>query len=123
MFTFKLAPSCDRHPRQIQRSGGLRSDAAGRYQVLSTTWDGLRLPSFNPENQERGGATLVAKRGVSLPSTRPLSATEFANAIVAMACEWASLPMGSSARSKGCYGQPIKTMSQLRSQYCAAAGC
>jgi muramidase (phage lysozyme) len=53
--------SFDDHPRQLERitAGpyrGQRSDAAGRYQMISTTWDKvakpLGLPDFSPDNQD-----------------------------------------------------------------------
>ena len=40
MFTGAQFSDTSKHPRQINRSNGLASDAAGAYQFLSTTWDG-----------------------------------------------------------------------------------
>jgi len=54
MFTGKQFSGYKDHPRKIQRSSGYASDAAGRYQFLSTTWDGLGLPDFSPPNQDLG---------------------------------------------------------------------
>jgi len=45
-----------------------------------------------------------------------MTATEFSNAMSKLSYEWASLPPGR-------YGQPNKSMTQMRSTYCAAAGC
>jgi len=57
------------HPRKLVRLGnlGIKSSAAGRYQFLERTWDGLvkgwgkppRSISFDPENQDRGAIELL----------------------------------------------------------------
>ncbi|MCA9591009.1 MAG: glycoside hydrolase family 104 protein [Myxococcales bacterium] len=116
IFTYKYFSSCTQHPRRVMCSGGLCSDASGRYQFLSTTWSRLGLPSFNPENQERGALKLVSQRGVSVPPSRAMSATEFSNAMDRISYEWASLPPGR-------YGQPSYSLSAMRSRYCGFAGC
>ncbi|MBL8721303.1 MAG: SH3 domain-containing protein [Myxococcales bacterium] len=116
MFSFKTFASCDGHPRKTICSGGYCSTAAGRYQFLSTTWDGLKLPNFRPENQTTGAMTLIAWRKATIPADRALTATEFTNVMNKISYEWASLPPGR-------YGQPIKTMSQLRTEYCKLAKC
>jgi muramidase (phage lysozyme) len=114
IFSYQYFTNCDRHPDRVICSG-ICSSAAGRYQYLTTTWNGLRLPSFNPENQERGAEVLIRRRGVNMPTTRALSSTEFSNAMNALSWEWASLPPGR-------YGQPVKTLSQMRTNYCSNVG-
>ncbi len=116
IFTYQYFTSCTVHPRRLACSGSLCSDAAGRYQFLSTTWAGLGLASFTPDNQERGALKLIAQRGASVPSTRVLSATEFANVMDRISFEWASLPPGR-------YGQPNYSVSALRAEYCRLGGC
>jgi muramidase (phage lysozyme) len=121
MFSFKLASSCNRHPNQCIRFGSTCSTAAGRYQFLTKTWNAIaqarNLTTFEPENQERGAAYLISTtRKVSVPQDRPMTATEFSNAMAKLSYEWASLPPGR-------YGQPSKTQSQMRSMYCSVAGC
>jgi muramidase (phage lysozyme) len=116
IFTYRYFTNCDRHPRQRACSGSLCSDAAGRYQFLSTTWDGIKLPSFNPENQERGAIKLVEWRGVSIPANRAMTATEFSNAMSKISYEWASLPPGR-------YGQPSYSLTRMRTEYCSLLGC
>jgi muramidase (phage lysozyme) len=75
------------------------------------------LASFEPENQERGAAYLISTtRRVAVPQTRPMTASEFSNAMSKLSYEWASLPPGR-------YGQPSKTASQMRSTYCSIVGC
>ncbi len=45
-----------------------------------------------------------------------MTASEFSNAMSRLSYEWASLPPGR-------YGQPVKTQSQMRNDYCSNAGC
>jgi muramidase (phage lysozyme) len=42
----------DDHPRIKEKTGDKTSDAAGRYQFLSSTWDGLGGGAFTPANQD-----------------------------------------------------------------------
>ena len=115
-FTYVYFNDCTRHPRKIQSSGGLRSDASGRYQFLSSTWDTLGYSAFYPENQERGAMALVRRRGGSVPESRAMTATELANLMDRISYEWASLPPGR-------YGQPNYSQSRIRTEYCAVARC
>ncbi len=115
-FAYHYFSSCDRHPNLNICSGGYCSTAAGRYQFLTTTWNGLGLPNFHPNNQDIGAMKLVARRGASIPSTRSLTATEFVNVMDRISYEWASLPPGR-------YGQPSYSMSATRAKYCSFAGC
>lgn len=115
-FAYHYFSSCVRHPDLAITSGGYTSTAAGRYQFLYSTWTGLRLPNFEPNNQDVGGMKLINQRGVTLPTTRALTATEFANAMSRLNKEWASLP-GSP------YGQPTYSLATTRKKYCSFAGC
>ena len=116
LYSYKTIDDCNRHPNRVICSGSYCSSAAGRYQFLNTTWNGLGLPNFRPENQTRGAMKLIDWRKATIPADRAMTATEFANVMSKISYEWASLPPGR-------YGQPIKTMSQLRSVYCSFAGC
>jgi muramidase (phage lysozyme) len=115
-FAYHCFSSCASHPNIVWSSGGYRSSAAGRYQFLNTTWAGLGLGSFSPQNQDIGGIKLVTRRGVTLPTDRALTATEFSNAMKKLSYEWASLP-GSP------YGQPTKSLATTRAKYCSLASC
>lgn len=112
MFTGRLFDDLSRHPRQLNNSNGLSSDAAGRYQFLSTTWDGvakqLGLTDFSPASQDRAALELVRRRGVNpdAPLTR--------EALNKLAPEWASLP---TLQGKSYYGQPVKPADKLLSLY------
>ncbi len=119
-FTHRQFASCARHPNMKNCSGRLCSTAAGRYQFLKTTWDvvarGTGARTFEPENQEKGAAYLISRvRKVNVPSGRAMTAAEFSNAMSKLSYEWASLPPGR-------YGQPIKTQSQMRTDYCRNVG-
>ena len=109
MFTGAKFEGFDRHPDIVNESNGLSSTAAGRYQFLTTTWDSLNLPDFSPENQDTGAIELIRRRG-ALPDVQ---AGNFETAVNKVALEWASMP-GSP------YGQPTKTMDELREVYLAA---
>lgn len=113
--------SCARHPNQCIKYGKSCSTAAGRYQFLYRTWDSIAnargYATFEPENQERGAAYLISSvRKANVPADRALSSAEFTNVITKLSYEWASLPPGQ-------YGQPNKSMAELRRVYCSVAGC
>ncbi|AFY60341.1 glycoside hydrolase family 104 protein [Synechococcus sp. PCC 6312] len=107
MFTHKLFSGYADHPRQIQGSGRLRSDAAGRYQFLSTTWDeakrALGLPSFSPECQDQAALWLIDKKRGALNLID--SGIQIESALNRLSWEWASLPPGR-------YGQPVRTYAE-----------
>lgn len=121
IFGGKTIPSCARHPNICVPFQNTCSTAAGRYQFLNRTWESIAnvkgYATFEPENQERGAAYLIASvRKATVPSDRALSASEFTNVITKLSFEWASLPPGQ-------YGQPIRTMSELRTFYCKLTQC
>ncbi len=115
-FAYHYFTSCAHHPNLDICSGGYCSTAAGRYQFLTTTWNGLGMPSFHPDNQDRGAMKLVSRRGAFVPTSRSLTATEFVNVMDRISYEWASLPPGR-------YGQPSYSMTATRAKYCSFAGC
>jgi muramidase (phage lysozyme) len=112
-FGFQTFSSYADHPRRLVCNNGYCSDAAGRYQFLSTTWDAvdsaLGLPDFSPSSQDLGALYLIRNRGVyNLDAIDTYS--EFSSAIYALNREWASLP-GSP------YGQPTHSMGSLWTEY------
>lgn len=82
------------HPRVLVPLPRLHisSTAAGRYQFLSRTWDGLtdrlNLSDFSPLSQDRGAIELIRQRG-ALDDVR---SGRFATAVNKCRKEWASLP-------------------------------
>jgi len=94
-FTGTQFSDMSKHPRQQRKSGSLQSDAAGKYQFLSTTWDeaknALNLPDFSPESQEKAGRFLTKRRGVD-PNKVITSKDEFVSVMDKLAPEWASMP-------------------------------
>ncbi len=111
IFGYRYFTSYANHPRRIVCSGGYCSDAAGRYQFLSTTWDGVRagLPDFGPASQDQAALRLIQRRGVASVDLIDTYA-EFTAAIDKLNLEWASLP-GSP------YGQPTKSMATLWGEF------
>ncbi len=70
------------------------SDAAGRYQFLSTTWRGVKgkvgARDFSPVNQDKAAVQLVRNRGAAAD----VEAGRIQRAIEKCSWEWASFPPG-----------------------------
>jgi muramidase (phage lysozyme) len=103
MFTGKKFHSFADHPRQLQSTNGLTSDAAGAYQFLSTTWDDvarqISATSFSPHWQDLAAAKLIKNRGAH----EDIISGDMASACDKCSWEWASMP---DRNGKGRYGQP-----------------
>jgi muramidase (phage lysozyme) len=114
IFTFARFSSFADHPRIIKCSYGLCSDAAGRYQFLSTTWDNLAnrlsLPDFSPESQDRAAVLLLKDAGVYGTVSNIANYDDFSYAAYRVGTTWASFP-GSP------YGQPKHSASTLYSKF------
>jgi muramidase (phage lysozyme) len=119
LFGGEFFTSYDDHPRKkITKKLGdkpLTSTAAGAYQFLERTWDGLvkqyGFHDFTPRNQDLGAVALIAGRG----ALQDVIDGRFETAVKKCAKEWASLP-GSP------YGQPTVTMTKARSIYLQNGG-
>jgi murein DD-endopeptidase MepM/ murein hydrolase activator NlpD/muramidase (phage lysozyme) len=111
MFTGAQFSGFADHPRQIQSSGGLRSDAAGAYQFLSTTWDPiaarLGLKDFSPRSQALAAQEKLKDRGIYEAVVRGDLVAALGNA----SYEWASLPSGPGGGGR--YGQPNHTYEEV----------
>lgn len=115
-----------RHPRQVlgRGKGGVNSrwasDASGRYQFLSTTWDEvsrqLGLKDFSPANQDIAALRLIERRGVDLNEVA--AGKVDAGTLAKLAPEWASLP---TLQGKSAHGQPVKKAADLLARFQAAA--
>lgn len=107
------------HPRTpiTRKLGGtpITSTAAGAYQFLARTWDGLvqqyGFVDFSPMNQDLGAVALILGR----KALDDVIAGRFEDAVRKCNREWASLP-GSP------YGQPVVTMARARQEYEAHGG-
>jgi muramidase (phage lysozyme) len=124
LFGGELVDSLTDHPRRAvtKKLGGkpITSTAAGAYQFLSRTWDGVqkalekqgsRLPDFGPASQDIGAVFLIAGR----KALDDVLAGRIEDAIRKCNREWASLP-GSP------YGQPVKTLAEALAAYRSAGG-
>lgn len=103
------------------------TSAAGAYQFMAVspvpgggftrvdTWDRiaakLGLPDFSPDSQDRAAVELIRESG-ALDAVR---AGEFDRAVHQVRRTWASLPGAG-------YGQPEKSLTDLRQAYIAAGG-
>lgn len=107
----------DDHPRVLVPlpNLGIKSTAAGRYQFLSRTWDGivkkLGLPDFSPISQDKGAIELIRGRG-ALDAVR---SGRFAGAVNLCRKEWASLPGAG-------YGQSERSLKALEKVYVEHGG-
>lgn len=105
------------HPRVLipLPNLGIKSSAAGAYQILRATWDGvsrkLDLPDFSPLSQDAAAIELIRQRG-ALGDVR---AGRFAVAIQKCRKEWASLPGAG-------YGQRENSLARLEAAYRQAGG-
>ena len=94
------------HPRQVQTSGSYSSDAAGRYQFLSTTWDELKgqigAKDFSPANQDKAALLYIKQKGVD--PNKPLTEKD----IYRLGGAWASLEGGPKMVKGGSYGSQAK---------------
>jgi muramidase (phage lysozyme) len=114
MFGGELFDNFADHPRRAitKKLGGkpITSTAAGAYQYLSLTWDGLvkqyGFADFTPKNQDLGCVALIKGR----KALDDVIAGRFEQAVMKCNKEWASLP-GSP------YGQPVVTMAEARAEY------
>jgi muramidase (phage lysozyme) len=119
MFGGELFDSFADHPRKAitKKLGGspITSTAAGAYQFLSRTWDGLvkqyGFADFSPKNQDLAGIALIKGR----KALDDVIAGRFETAVLKCNKEWASLP-GSP------YGQPVVTMTRAKKEYEAHGG-
>jgi muramidase (phage lysozyme)/GH24 family phage-related lysozyme (muramidase) len=90
------------HPREILGPSSLRSDAAGRYQFLSTTWDSVMGDPISPDRQDQGALKLIKGRGVDLSNGLDLKE------IYRLGGEWASVEGGPNMQKGGGYGGQAK---------------
>ncbi|HEV3202693.1 MAG TPA: glycoside hydrolase family 104 protein [Bryobacteraceae bacterium] len=101
-----------RHPDiLVQVNASIKSTAAGRYQFLKSTWDGLGMPDFSAGSQDIAAVKLMQRRGM----IAPLLAGNLDQAVYAGAPEWASLPTAGGGSFYG--GQPSRNITEIRRVY------
>jgi len=123
MFTGQLFHSFKAHPNikncSLYKEKPLCSTAAGKYQILKTTWDEvalkLNLSDFSPHSQDLAAVQLIKQVG----AYQDILAGRFDDAVFKLAPTWASFP---TAEGKSYYNQPSKSLSNLRKVYLGAGG-
>lgn len=113
-----LFNSYDDHPRRLISlpALGIKSTAAGRYQILSRYWDHYRkqlglVGGFTPENQDRIALQLIRE----CRALDDIKAGRIAEAINKCRSRWASLPGAG-------YGQHEHAIGPLLAHYSKAGG-
>lgn len=99
LFGFKNFDSYDSHPNIKIKASNYSSTAAGRYQILKRTADGLKMKDFTPESQDKAAIELIKQVGAYYDVMNG----KFEDAIRKCNKIWASLP-------ESPYGQPTRTM-------------
>jgi muramidase (phage lysozyme) len=103
------------HPHILITSGRYTSTAAGAYQFLARTWDGLvsqfRFEDFSPPNQDQAAVALIARHD----ALDDVIAGRIVDALGKCRQEWASLPGAP-------YAQPTRTVQQALLTYKIYAG-
>lgn len=114
------------HPDQVIHGGRYSSAAAGRYQFMPDTWEGLGGKTkrqggfdFSPENQDKQAVVLTIRRlnaaGIRVNNENELESLLQKEGLspriqAALAPEWASFP---TAAGVSAYGQPVKKQQKL----------
>jgi muramidase (phage lysozyme) len=105
------------HPRRVVTLNrqGLKSSAAGRYQILARYFDAykaqLKLPDFSPASQDAIAVQMIRERG----AMADILAGRFSAAVHKVRNVWASLPGAG-------YGQRENELADLRVAYMQAGG-
>lgn len=114
LYGFGTFTNYAEHPNIRVTKGGLTSTAAGRYQFLKRTWDGLQndlgLPDFSPNSQDIGAIELVRQKSGALNA---ILSGNVESAINKVNKVWASFP------GAGYTGQGTRSMSQMLTWYAA----
>ncbi len=109
-FTGVLFSNFVDHPRMRHAKRSFCSDAAGRYQFLSSTWDYISkkmgLKNFQPRNQDRAALQLIYERS----ALDDLKKGRFPLVLKKTASVWASFPDAP-------YGQPTQRYADLATFY------
>lgn len=104
------------HPRKLVDLGnGLKSTAAGRYQILARYFDAykvqLHLPDFSAASQDAIATQMIHEAG----AITDIEAGDLYNAVMKVSHLWASLPGAT-------YGQHTNLYADLQDAYLASGG-
>lgn len=107
----KLFTNYSKHPNVlVSVRPGLKSTAAGRYQILKRFADAymkqFKLPDFGPESQDKIAIQMIKEQG----AYDDVQNGDIEEAIKKCSNIWASFP-------DNAYGQPQKTMAALLKKY------
>ena len=117
MFTGKLFDTTRGwlHPDTVNTGGGYSSTAAGRYQMLTPTYQmaakATGTKGFTPQEQDLQAVYLLDNRRALEPLLR---GEDVGSVINMLAPEWASLP---TRQGRSYYNQPVKDLGELKSYY------
>lgn len=107
----------DKHPNNLQIHNGIRSTAAGAYQILYRTDCELNekygFTDFSPRTQDLKCLALFDRRDVLIPVSKGLMLQD--KVMTELSKEWASLPLS-------IYGQPTHSMADVRKVYMGSGG-
>ncbi len=106
-----------KHPNDRQSHNGISSTASGAYQILKKTDDMLNatygFTDFTPYTQDLKCCAILDRIGVLKSVANGLMLQE--TVMTKLSGQWASLPLS-------LYGQPIKSMADVRTVYTANGG-
>ena len=96
------------HPRKTVSKWGRKSDSAGAYQFLSSSWDmvkgQLNLQDFSPSSQDKAVIELINQQELGNPSSKGINAEvregKIQDAISKLNYTWTSLPGGPQEQMK-----------------------
>jgi muramidase (phage lysozyme) len=101
-----------RHPNiLVQVNAKINSTAAGRYQFIIGTWNGLKMRDFSAASQDIAAVRLMQQAYM----IEPLLADDLEEAVYIGAQIWASLPTATGGSYYG--GQTARSMAQIRQVY------
>lgn len=105
------------HPNRVITASGISSTAAGAYQILKRTDDELNktygFTDFQPHTQDLKCVALLDRRDVLNSVANGFFLQE--KVMSKLSQEWASMPFSR-------YGQPTKSMQQVREYYLSVGG-
>lgn len=115
LFGGGLFTDFSRHPNTVISKWGIKSTAAGAYQILFGTWseirEKLKLLDFSPLSQDKAAVELIKRRR----ALDDVYAGRFSQALAKCKKEWASLPGAG-------YNQRERSKESLVSVYKIAGG-